>query len=95
MWQKGFIIACKLYLKIKIREIIVKEQMQWVLIYVQEVVADVWKENVIDDLEARVLEFKIIREIFEKIKKKFKEKDKKLKKIVELKKLCYNLKTLV
>ena len=31
----GFITACKLYIKIKIRKAIVEKQIQWVLSYVQ------------------------------------------------------------
>jgi len=29
-----FVIACKLYIKIKMREAVVEEQIQWVLLYV-------------------------------------------------------------
>jgi len=31
---EGFIMACKLYLRIKIREAPLKEQIQWILLYV-------------------------------------------------------------
>ena len=31
----GFITACKLFLRMKIREIAVEEKIQWVLLYVQ------------------------------------------------------------
>jgi len=37
----GFVIVCKLYLKMRIRESMVEEQMQWVLMYIQEGMADV------------------------------------------------------
>ena len=30
----GFVIACKLYIKMKMREAVVEEQIQWVLLYV-------------------------------------------------------------
>jgi len=30
----GFVIACKLYIKMKMREVAVEEQIQWVLSYV-------------------------------------------------------------
>ena len=46
-----FITACKLYLKMKIREVAVEEQVQWILSYVQRGSADVWKENILEDLE--------------------------------------------
>jgi len=48
----GFVTACKLYKKARIREVLVEEQIQWVLSYVQEGAADVWKENVLEELEA-------------------------------------------
>jgi len=37
----GFITACKLYIKMKIREAAVEEQIQWVLLYMQGGSADV------------------------------------------------------
>ena len=36
-----FIIACKLYLRMRMRGVAVKEQIQWILSYVQEGSADV------------------------------------------------------
>jgi len=37
----GFIIACRLFLKMKMREVMVEEQIQWVLSYVQRELADI------------------------------------------------------
>ena len=37
----GFITVCKLYIQMRIRGTLVEEQIQWVLSYVQEEVADV------------------------------------------------------
>ena len=37
----GFVIACKLYDKAKMRRVPIEEQIQWVLSYVQGEVADV------------------------------------------------------
>ena len=36
-----FITVCRLYLRIRMREATVEEQIQWVLLYVQEGSADV------------------------------------------------------
>jgi len=47
----GFIMACRLYLRMKMREAMVEEQIQWILSYIQEGSADVWKENMLEDLE--------------------------------------------
>ena len=37
----GFVIAYRLYIIMKMREVAVKEQIQWVLSYVQEGLADI------------------------------------------------------
>jgi len=36
-----FIIACKLYIKMKMKEVVVEEQIQWVLLYVQRESVDI------------------------------------------------------
>jgi len=38
-----FITACKLYIRMKMREELVEGQVQWILSYVQGGTADVWK----------------------------------------------------
>ena len=43
-------MACRLYLRMKMREATVEEQVQWVLSYIQGGSADVWKENVIEEV---------------------------------------------
>ena len=48
----GFISACKLYIKMRLRGNTVEEQIQWILTYVQGGSADVWKENMMDELES-------------------------------------------
>jgi len=67
----GFITVCKLYRKAKMRGVPVEEQIQWVLSYMQGGVADVWKENVLEELEAGELEFETAGEFLAEIKKKF------------------------
>jgi len=46
-----FITAYRLDLRIRIRKVEVEEQIQQVLLYIQEELADVWKENLLEDLE--------------------------------------------
>jgi len=55
------------------------------LTYIQEEVADIWKKNVIKDLEIRILEFKTVGEFLKEIKKKFGRGVEELKKVAELK----------
>jgi len=67
----GFVTACKLHIKMKMREVAVEEQIQWVLSYIQEGLADVWKENVLEELKEGELEYKSVGEFLAAIKKKF------------------------
>ena len=47
----------RLYGRMKIRGATVEKQIQWVLSYIQGGLADVWKENVLEDLEGGLLEY--------------------------------------
>ena len=52
-----------------------EEQIQWVLLYMQGEAADVWKENVLEDLKERLLEYKTVEEFLVEIRKEFREGD--------------------
>lgn len=65
----------------------VKEQIQWVLSYVQGESVDIWKKNVLEDLENRSLEFMIVEEFLIDLKKEFSSRDNKTMKVMELKKV--------
>ena len=82
-----FILVCKLYIRIKLREELVEGQIQWILLYMQGEVADIWKENVLEDLEVEKVEYKLVGEFLMKIKKEFSGEDKKSVKVVELKRM--------
>ena len=84
---KGFVTAYKLYLRMRMRGMIVEKQVQWMLTYMQEELANMQKENVLEDLEAEILEFEIVEKVLEEIKKEFGEEDKESKKVAELKEL--------
>ena len=83
----GFVTACKLYGKAKIRGVPVEEQIQWVLLHVQGGAADIWKENMLEELEAGELEFEMIREFLVEVKKEFGGGEEESVKAVELRKL--------
>jgi len=83
----GFITACKLYIRIKMKEEPVEGQVQWILSYVQEGTTDVWKENVMEELEAGEVEYETVEEFLASLKKKFREEEEELVKAVELRKL--------
>jgi len=83
----GFITACRLYLRIKIREAMVEEQVFWILSHVQEGSADIWKENVMEKLEAREIEYETAEEFLTVLKKEFGGGEEKSVKVAKLRKL--------
>ena len=83
----GFIIACRLYIKMKLRGNTVEEQVQWVLTYVQGGSADVWKENMVEELESGEVEYESVEELFTCLKKEFSGGEEELVKAAELRKL--------
>jgi len=83
----GFVIACRLYLRMKMREATVEEQVQWVLSYMQGGSADVWKENVMEELESGKVEYELVEEFLMSLKKEFGEGEEESVKAAELRKL--------
>jgi len=83
----GFITACRLYLKMKMRGISVEEQVQWVLSYVQGGSADVWKENIMEELESGEIEYETAEEFFTNLRKEFGGGEEESVKVAELRKL--------
>ena len=65
-----FLTAYKLFIRMRIRDIMVEEQIQWVLSYVQEESADIWKENILEGLKKENLEYKTLEEFLADLKKK-------------------------
>ena len=57
------------------------------LSHMQEGAADVWKENVLVELEVGELEFEMVGEFLAEIKKEFGGGEEELVKVVELRKL--------
>ena len=64
-----------------------KEQIQWVLSYVQGGVVDVWKENVLKELKAGELEFETVGEFLAEIKREFGGGEEEAVKVAKLRKL--------
>jgi len=83
----GFVAVCKLYIRMRLRESSVEEQIQWVLSYVQGGSADIWKENIMEELETGEIEFKLVGEFLAEIRKEFEGGDEELVKVAELKKI--------
>ena len=83
----GFIMACRLYIKMRLRGNTVEEQVQWVLTYVQGGSADVWKENVMEELEAEEVEYESVEEFFTILKREFGAGEEESAKVAELRKM--------
>ena len=83
----GFLTICKLYIRIRMREMVVEEQIQWVFLYIQGELADIWKENVIKNLKSEELEYITIEEFLMDLKKEFGREDNKTMKMTDLKKV--------
>jgi len=90
----GFITACRLYLRMKMREAMIKEQIQLILSYVQEGSANVWKKNILEDLEAGEREYKSAGEFLAGLKKEFERGDEEAVKVAELRRLEQEGKTM-
>jgi len=67
----GFITAYKLYIRMRMREEPVKGQIQWILLYVQGGIADVWEKNVMEELKAGEVKYETAEEFLMSLKKEF------------------------
>ena len=65
----------------------VEEQVQWVLSYMQGESADVWKENVMEEMESGEVEYESAEEILASLKKEFRGGEEESIKAAELRKL--------
>ena len=83
----GFITACRLFLKMKLRGATVEEQVQWILSYVQGGSADAWKENVMEEMESGEVEYKSAEEFLTCLKREFGGGEEESVKAAELRKL--------
>ena len=81
-----FVNTCKLYIRMKMEGATVVEQVYWILSHVQGGSADIWKENVMEELEAGKVEYKIAEKFLMSLKKKFGREEEAVK-AVKLRKL--------
>ena len=91
---RGFIIACRLFIRMKLRGTTVEEQVQWALSYVQGGSADVWKENVMEELESGEIEYETMEEFFISLRKKFGGGEEESVKAAELRRMEQEGKTM-
>ena len=85
--------TCRLYAEARLGGVNEKGKISWVLSYVQGGVAEVWKDNVLDEIEKGTLEVSTMKELFEKIMEEFGEFDEKSRKADELRLLVQGPRT--
>jgi len=90
----GFITACRLYIKMRLRGNTVENQVQWVLTYVQGGSADVWKENIMEELESGETEYETVEEFFTDLRKEFGRGEEESVKAAELRRMEQGGKTM-
>ena len=83
----GFVNTCKLYLRMKMREAMVEEQVFWILSHVQGGSADIWKENIMEELESEKVEYELAEGFLISLKKKFGGEEEESVKAAELRKM--------
>ena len=65
-----------------------------VLLYIQRESVDIWKKNIMENLRYESLEFAIVRDFLTDLKQEFGNRNNKLVKIAELKKVEKRSKTI-
>jgi len=86
--------VCRLFLRMKMKGNTVEEQVQWVLSYVQGGLADVWKENVMEEIEAGKIKYESVEEFLTSLRKEFSGGEEESVKAAELRKMEQGRKTM-
>ena len=89
----GFVNACHLYTRAKLEGVDDKGRISWVLSYVQGGVAEVWKDNILDEIAKGMSEVEMMEELFEKMREEFGEFNKESRKTDKLRTLVQGLRT--
>jgi len=79
-----FVNAARLYIRIKMTEKVGAIQVAWVLSYMQGGIAEVWKDNLLDELAKGESEVELAEQLFAKIRNDFRETSEEERKIEQL-----------
>jgi len=79
-----FINVAHIYIRMKMTEETVTTQVAWVLSYIQEGVAEAWKDNLLDELAKGESEVETTKQLFSKIRNDFGETSEEERKIEQL-----------
>ena len=80
----GFINFCHLYINMKIEERTEEQKVTWVLSYMQGEVAEVWKENILEEIAQGTSEVTTAEELFTKMRGEFGEFNEQSRKVNKL-----------
>ena len=80
----AFVNAACLYIRMKIIEEAAATQVAWVLSYMQRGIAEVWKNNLLDELAKGESEVESAEQLFTKIRNNFRETLEEKRKIEQL-----------
>jgi len=80
----GFINACRLFIQMRMGQVGSRSRVSWVLLYVQGGVAEIWKDNVLDEITKGTSAVNTEEDLFTKIQQEFGEFDKESRKVDEL-----------
>ena len=83
----GFINAYHLYISMRMKGTREEEKISWVLTYIQGGVAEVWKENVLEERRQGISAVETMEELFIKMREEFGEFDEESRKVDELRML--------
>ena len=80
----GFINTCHLLMQMRMGQVGERSRVSWMLSYMQGGVAEIWKDNTLDEITKGTLAVNTVEELFTKIRQEFGEFDKESRKADEL-----------
>ena len=80
----AFVNIARLYIRMKITEEVAATQVAWVLSYIQGGIAEIWKNNLLDELAKGESEVELAEQLFAKIRNNFGEISEEERKIEQL-----------
>jgi len=89
----GFVNVCHLFIQMRMGQVGERSRISWVLSYVQGGVAEIWKDNILDEITKGTSTVQMVEELFTKTQQEFGEFDKESQKVDELRLLEQGSKT--
>jgi len=80
----GFINAYRLFMQMRMGQVGERSRISWVLSYIQGGVAEIWKNNILDEITKGTSAVNTVEKLFTKIRQEFGEFDEESRKVDEL-----------